>query len=427
MCASSILAGGTIYPDFSGHTMIKKPELLAPAGNLEKLEIAVHYGADAVYLAGKDFSLRNFSGNFSAEELAEGISYAHARNVAVYIACNIYSRNHETKALANYLETIGDLSADAVIVSDPGILYLCKTIIPHIDIHLSTQANTTNYNALEFWKNQGVRRVNLARELSLEEIQDIAGRDIIETEAFVHGAMCISYSGRCLLSSFLSLRDSNRGLCSHPCRWRYSVVEEKRPGEYYPVMEDKRGTYIFNSRDLCMIEHIPELIRTRVTALKIEGRMKGIHYLAATVNTYRQAIDAYCRNPETYSPDPDWYESLRKVFNRTLTTGFYFSNPDDIACNFQDVRNGEIHGFAGKIVSSSSDNTHRVAIRNKLSVTDPIEIISPGKPPFKCRILGIKDKTGNDINHGQPNTIVTLFLNSRFQPNDIIRKTMDPV
>ena len=254
---------------------INKPELLAPAGNFEKLKIAIHYGADAVYLAGKEFSLRNFSGNFSEKELFDAVEYAHEKKKKVYLALNIYSRNDEQKEILQLLKRIKKINPDAVIISDPGIILMARQIIPDIDIHLSTQSNTTNYNTAQFWKNMGIKRVNLARELSLVEINGIASKSIIETEIFIHGAMCISYSGRCLLSSFYTLRDSNRGLCSHPCRWRYSVVEEMRPDEYYPLAEDKRGSYIFNSKDLCMVQHIPEIINTGVTSLKIEGRMKG--------------------------------------------------------------------------------------------------------------------------------------------------------
>lgn len=401
--------------------MIKKPELLAPAGNFEKLEIAIHYGADAVYLAGKDFSLRNFSGNFTDDEIKDGIRLARSHQVKVYLACNIYSRNHEQVLLEKYLEKVGDLLPDAIIISDPGIIYLSGKIIPHIDIHLSTQANTTNYNTLEFWKQAGVKRVNLARELSLNEIKEISNRSIMETEVFIHGAMCVSYSGRCLLSSFLSNRDSNRGLCSHPCRWNYAVVEEQRPGEYHPLLEDERGTYIFNSKDLCMIDHIPELIETGVTSLKIEGRMKGVNYLASTVKTYRQAIDSYCQAPDTFQTDPEWHAELSQIYNRTYCTGFFFSNPADQTCNWSNQRAGKIHSFVGKILSCS-DVFHQVEIRNKVSCGDLVEVISPARSTIKSRVLQIRDSSGRIIEHAKPNTIAEIRLDKGFAPYDIIRK-----
>ena len=402
--------------------MIKKPELLAPAGNFEKLEIAIHYGADAVYLAGKDFSLRNFSGNFTRGELESAIRLAHEHGVKVYVAVNIYTRNFERGPLEDYLKEIGDLAPDAVIVSDPGVISLCRSLIPHIDIHLSTQANTTNFTALEFWKENGVKRVNLARELSLKEIQEISVMNILQTEVFIHGAMCVSYSGRCLLSSFLSQRDSNRGLCSHPCRWRYAVVEEQRPGEFMPIMEDTRGTYLFNSRDLCMIDHIPELVDAGISSLKIEGRMKGVNYLATVLKTYRSAIDSYCRNPEAYTVDPKWHSELNLIFNRTYSTGFYLSNPDDGICNWQNLKTGQIHSFIGKIISAGPDGAHQVEIRNKLSLNDTVEVITPGESAVASRVLKIFNTKGDPIDHAQPNTVAEIVLNTSFSPNDILRK-----
>jgi putative protease len=399
-----------------------KPELLAPAGNFEKLEIAVHYGADAVYLAGNDFSLRNFSGNFSDPELINAVAFAHQHKVKTYLACNIYSRNHEQKKIKAFLAQTGKIGPDAVIISDPGILLLAKEIIPHIPIHLSTQANTTNINAVEFWHSLGVKRVNLARELSLSEIREIAGRSPMETEVFVHGAMCISYSGRCLLSSFFSGRDSNRGLCSHPCRWKYAVVEEFRPDQYHPVLEDKRGTYIFNSKDLCMIEHIPELIRAGVTSLKIEGRMKGINYLASVIKTYRNAIDRYISAPETYKTDPEWFSELYRVFNREYCTGFYFGKPDETLQNYDNRHKGEIHSFVGKIIGIDSPQNYIVEIRNKISLGDFIEILSPRQKPKPFKILELTDIQHHSIIDTKPNTIALLKIETACQVNDIVRK-----
>ena len=424
MSAGSIPAGGTIHirNDEYMKKQVFRPELLAPAGNFEKLEIAVHYGADAVYLAGKNFSLRNFSGNFSNEELKEAVSFARHHGIKIYLACNIYSRNHEQKQIRKFLEHAGRINPDAIIISDPGIIMLSKQVIPEIPVHLSTQANTTNINAVKFWHSLGIKRVNLARELSLNEIQEICSSGHAEVETFIHGAMCVSYSGRCLLSSFLSGRDSNRGLCSHPCRWKYSVVEELRPGEYHCLMEDSRGRYIFNSKDLCMIEHIPELIDAGIHALKIEGRMKGINYLATVVKTYRHAIDSYINDPERYVTDPLWIEELTNIYHREYCTGFYFNLPDSELLNSTNKHHGQIHGFIGKIIECENDNTCRIAVRNRLSKGDTIEILSPAGPGAKIKIDCLYDSKGQEITHAQPNTIAVLRPGIHCHINDIVRK-----
>ncbi|MEX1302387.1 MAG: U32 family peptidase [Desulfotignum sp.] len=399
---------------------ITKPELLAPAGNFEKLEIAIHYGANAVYLAGKDFSLRNYSGNFTDAELAQAVSLAHARNVKVYVACNIFARNHEHDGICRFLELIGRINADAIIVSDPGIIRLAHQIIPHIPIHLSTQANTTSHSSALFWQSVGVRRVNLARELSLSEVTYISQNIPLETEIFVHGAMCISYSGRCLLSTFLTNRDSNRGLCSHPCRWRYSLVEELRPDDFYPITEDPRGTYLFNSRDLCMIRHLPELMQTGVTSFKIEGRMKGIHYLATVVKTYRDAIDTYTADPRNYALNPQWEQELSQVYHREYCTGFFFGKSEETTPNYKDVHQGEIHRFIGKILTCRDLTLHLVEIRNKLCRTDSVAVVAPGVPIRNTDILGLYDEKGTPIDQAQPNTRALLKLAHRFSKNDIL-------
>ncbi|MCG8614572.1 MAG: U32 family peptidase [Desulfobacterales bacterium] len=412
-------------PDTTISGILKKPELLAPAGNPEKLEIAVHYGADAVYMAGKDFSLRNFSGNFTGNELAEGIQYARARNVKTYLACNIYARNSEQNALQKYLETVGNLAPDAVIISDPGIVMLAKEIIPQIDIHLSTQANTTNYNTALFWQKLGIKRVNLARELSLDEISEIAARTDIETETFIHGAMCVSYSGRCLLSTVLSKRDSNRGLCSHPCRWKYAVVEEVRPNEFHPLAEDDRGTYIFNSKDMCMIDHIPALICAGIDSLKIEGRMKGVNYLASVVKTYRNAIDSYVNDPDNYQILPEWQSELFGVYHRAYCTGFYFGHPDEAgeaAMNRDNMHKGKIHSFIGKTLEAYDNNRCLVEIRNKLTRYDKVAVLTPSGPALESDVLDLSNSEGEPIENAQPNTRAIITLNTRVSPNDIIRK-----
>ncbi len=400
----------------------KKPELLAPAGNFEKMEIAFHFGADAVYLAGKDFSLRNFSGNFTEHELTEAVRYARARSGKVYLACNVYARNEEQDRLQAYLETIGRIAPHAIILSDPGVLRLARRLLPGIDIHLSTQANTTNVNAVRFWEDQGIKRVNLARELSLPEVREIAETVSAETEIFIHGAMCISYSGRCLLSSFLTMRDGNRGLCSHPCRWKYSIVEEQRPGEFHPLLEDERGAYILNSKDLCMIGHIPEIISSGVDSLKIEGRMKGINYLASVVKTYRAAIDSFCRNPAGYTLRREWMEELDSVFHREYCTGFYFNLPDRVLINHENRHGGGIHAFIGKVVHAGEDNTCSVRIRNRLRKNDRIEILSPGMDNRQAWIEQLLDSDLNPVNAVNPNTDAVLVLDRPVCEFDIIRK-----
>lgn len=430
----------------------QKPELLAPAGNYEKLEIAIHYGADAVYLGGKDFSLRNFSGNFTDRELESAVSYAHKHNVKVYVTCNIFSRNPEQKGLALFLEQIGNINADAVIITDPGIIRMAKQIIPHIAIHLSTQANTTNFNAVRFWQEAGVKRINLARELSLDDIRDItlkstqpspssenppsnllsnlqsnpSSSSTVEIETFIHGAMCISYSGRCLLSSFLTGRDSNRGLCSHPCRWKYAVVEEQRPGEYQQIMEDKRGAYIFNSKDLCMIDHIPELCGAGISSMKIEGRMKGISYLASVVKTYREAIDSYVASPESYTVKDVWHKELALIYHRTYCTGFYFNAPDQTLPNYSNIHQGNIHSFIGKTIKQLPDNHIVVAIKNRASVGDMVELLPPKGDALRSKILAIYDTNNSPIPHAQPNSNSVLKLDC---PDQIIQcpspKTLD--
>ncbi len=399
-----------------------KPELLAPAGNFEKLEIAIHYGADAVYLAGKDFSLRNFSGNFTDSELIEAVRTAHDANVKIYLACNIYSRNHEQSQIKSFLKKVSKIQPDAIIISDPGIIMQAQKIIPHVDIHLSTQANTTNYNTALFWQKLGVKRVNLARELSLNEIEEITQSTQIETEAFIHGAMCISYSGRCLLSNVLTNRDSNRGLCSHPCRWKYAVVEELRPNEFHPLMEDSRGSYIFNSKDLCMIEHIPALVNARISSLKLEGRMKGINYLASMVKTYRNAIDAYMESPEAYRVKKEWQKELFQVFHRAYSTGFYFGNSDEQFPNTENIHQGKIHSFIGKVLECLDEKRYLVEIRNKINKNDRIEILTPNGDAKESCILDLTDPDQNPIENAQPNSRAIFGMAHSCQPNDIIRK-----
>ena len=400
---------------------IKKAELLAPAGNFEKLRIAIHYGADAVYLAGKNFSLRNFSDNFTIDELASAVAFSRKHGVKVYVACNIYSRNVEQQDITNYLEKLSEIGPDAVIVADPGIFMEARTVIPQIPLHLSTQANTTNYKSAVFWKNLGAKRINVARELSLNEVKEIARCSGVEIEAFVHGAMCISYSGRCLLSNFMANRASNRGLCAHPCRWKYALVEELRPGKYFPFAEDHRGAYIFNSKDLCMIEHIPEMLEAGIASLKIEGRMKGINYLASTVKFYREAIDAYLENPEKYDIKEYWLEELGKIHHRGYSTGFYFGDPDQISPVYE-FKNNRIQIFLGKVIDNAGGIGVSIDVRNKIFQGEVIEVLSRKGPVRQDKIVDILDPHGQSIPFAQPGSKVTILLDHDCLPNDIIRR-----
>jgi len=399
-----------------------KVELLAPAGNFEKLEIAIHYGADAVYLGGKDFSLRNFSGNFRLEEIRQAVAYAHDHGVKLYVTVNIYARNDQQPFIAAYLEQLGTLGPDGVIVADPGVFMTARELIPHIPLHLSTQANSTNYKTVEFWEQLGIRRINVARELTLPEIKAIAEQAQIEIEAFVHGAMCIAYSGRCLLSSFMANRHSNRGMCAHPCRWKYALVEELRAGEYMPIAEDDRGTYIFNSKDLCMIEHIPAMIDAGVSALKIEGRMKGINYLATVVKVYREAIDRYYQDPMGYAVQPEWLVELNRIDRRGFCSGFYFDDPQQTVPDFDFKMDTETHRFIGKILTVDNDGHTLMEVRNKCGIGDTVEIISPRKAIRKTIIRNMCDDEGNSIQIAQPNTRVYPDLGLKTKPNDLIRK-----
>ena len=355
---------------------MKKPELLAPAGNLEKLKTAVLYGADAVYLSGLNYGLRAFADNFTYEELEEAIKFAHAYNVKVYITVNIFFHNDDLQGLITYLKDLNEMGADGIIVSDPGVVMLARSEVPALEVHLSTQANTTNWASAVYWYNQDVKRIILARELSLNEIKEIRTKtpDELKLEVFVHGAMCISYSGRCLLSNYMSFRDSNRGECTHPCRWKYYLMEEKRAGEYLPVFEDERGTYIFNSKDLCMIHKIPELIRTGVNSFKIEGRMKSIHYIACVVSAYRKAIDEYFKDPASYQFDPSLLENIKKASHREFTTGFYFGKPSETEQTYESSNYIREYDFVG-LVKEYNKEKHFAVVeqRNLFEVGDRVE------------------------------------------------------
>ncbi len=400
-------------------------ELLAPAGNFEKLETAIHFGADAVYLGGSSFSLRNFSGNFTIDGMGDAIAYAHGHGAKVYVAVNVFARTAEQNEIAEYLAHLGRIRPDAVILADPGVFMMARDIIGDIPVHISTQANTTSCMSAAFWAELGATRINAARELSLTEIKAIAETVPIEVEAFAHGAMCVSYSGRCLLSNYLAGRDANRGSCAHACRWRYHLVEETRPGKFMPIEQDDRGTYIFNARDLCTIEHIPELIEAGIASLKIEGRMKGLNYLAATVKTYRQAIDAYYTDPAEYQILPEWKTELETINYRGYSTGFFFNDPAGLIPNFDIPKTPVDHRYVGKVVRKPDPFRLLVDIRNKTVSGDCIEIVSPVGPARLntiCEIIGPK---GDSTTVAQPNTRVTLVLETADDcgPGDILRRT----
>ena len=401
---------------------MNKVELLAPAGNLEKLEIVLHYGADAVYLSGKAFSLRNFSGNFSLDELTSAIRLVHDHKAKAYVAVNIFARPKDIPPMADYIEQLRSLSPDGIILADPAVLSLVRRIAPDIPVHLSTQANTTNDEAVRFWQRQGVRRINAARELSLKEIMQLSVDNHMEIEAFVHGAMCISYSGRCLLSNYMAQRPSNQGMCCQPCRFNYSVMEETRPGQYFPVAQDERGTYIFNSKDLCMVQYLPEMIQANVRALKIEGRMKGIHYAATAVKIYREAIDAYYADPGGFVSQPHWQQELDKITSRGYCTGFYLEEPQAVAQNFSPPQPPP-YALAAKVISTAGRNRAFIEVRNQLRVDDSIEIIKPNGPAISDHISGIMTVEGDRVQVAQPGSRVTLDLSTDCDALDLLRRS----
>ena len=404
---------------------MKKPELLAPAGNMEKLRIAIHYGADAVYLGGKSFGLRNLADNFSAAELGEAVNYAHERKVKVYLTVNAYPDNDDIADLYRYLEEMRAIPFDAYIAADPGVIEIIREISPERDIHLSTQANTTNWKSALFWEKQGVRRINLAREMPREGMHQVRQRTAIELEAFVHGAMCISYSGRCLLSSVMSGRDANRGECSQPCRWNYALVEETRPGEYFPVFEDQNGSFIFNSKDLCLLPYLPELIATGVNSLKIEGRMKGIYYVASVVRVYREALDRYFADPETYCCKPEWQEELCKISHRGYTTGFFLGPPKDIDHQYHSsyIRN---HEFVGIVEELLPDGAIIVGVRNRINRGDTLEFIGPSLSANAHVLEEIITAGGEKAEAANPNQRIIVKTSFSAEKYDLVRREKSP-
>ena len=406
----------------------KKPELLVPAGSLEVLETAVMFGADAVYIGGEAYGLRAKAKNFTMEEMARGIAFAHAHGVRVHVTANILAHNCDLEGAEAYFHELRELEPDALIIADPGMFMLAREICPGIDIHISTQANNTNYKTCLFWYEQGAKRVVSARELSLEEIREIRRRipEDLEIESFVHGAMCISYSGRCLLSNYFTGRDANRGACTHPCRWKYAVVEETRPGRYLPVYENERGTYLFNSGDLCMIGHIPELIDAGIDSFKIEGRMKTALYVATVARTYRQAIDDCLESGEKYRAHVDRYlAQIGKCTHRPFTTGFYFGRPDESAqiYDYSTYVNEAVYlGTVGEIVARDGGMCARIEQRNKFCVGDKIEIMKPGGENISATVLAMYDGQGRPIQScPHAKQIIDVRLSAEPETYDILR------
>ena len=373
---------------------MKKPELLVPASSLEVLKTAVRYGADAVYIGGEVFGLRAKAKNFSLEEMKEGVEFAHRYNVKVYVTANILAHNSDIEPVKAYFNDLKKVKPDALIIADPAIFTIAKEMLPDMELHISTQANNTNYGTYNFWHSLGAKRVVSARELSISEIKDIRNHipDDLEIETFVHGAMCISYSGRCLLSSFMAGRDANKGACTHPCRWKYAVVEESRPGQYMPVEENERGTYIFNSKDLCMIDHIPELVDAGIDSFKIEGRMKTALYVATVARTYRMAIDDYFENPKKYEENIPKYKTLiSQCTYRQYTTGFFFGKPDETTqiydCNVYE-RDYVYLGISGEPLE---DGSFVIEQKNKFCVGDKIEIMKADGRDIEANVISITD------------------------------------
>lgn len=406
--------------------MRNKPEVLAPANSLEVLKTAVEYGADAVYIGGEMYGLRAKAKNFSAEDMKKGIAYAHERGKKVYVTANITAHNRDLEGVRAYFHELKEIRPDALIISDPGVFTIAKEVCPEIDIHISTQSNNVNYMTFRFWKEQGATRVVTARELSLEEIGNIRKNipDDFEIETFVHGAMCISYSGRCLLSHYFTGRDANLGACTHPCRWKYYIMEEKRPGEFLPVEENERGTYIFNSKDLCMIEHISELVNAGIDSFKIEGRMKTALYVAVVSRTYRQAIDDYFENPQKYIDNIPYYKKeIAKCTYRQFTTGFFFgptTHDSQIYDNNTYVKGYE---YLGTIHESLEDGRGVFEQKNKFSVGDEVEIMKPTGENIVTKVLSMQDEKGENVDScPHPGQRITLQTECILQEYDIIRK-----
>ena len=405
---------------------MRHPELLIPASSLEVLKIAVIFGADAVYIGGEAFGLRAKAKNFSLEEMKEGVAFAHAHNVRVYVTANILAHNSDLDGVRKYFEELKEVNPDALIISDPGVFMIAKEVLPEMELHISTQANNTNYGTYLFWKGQGAKRVVSARELSLREIKEIRDHipDDLEIESFIHGAMCISYSGRCLLSNYFTGRDANQGACTHPCRWKYSIMEETRPGEYMPVYENERGTYIFNSKDLCMIEHVPDLINAGIDSLKVEGRMKTALYVATVARTYRKAIDDYQTDPKRYEANMDWYkEEIGKCTFREFTTGFFYGKPDETTQIYDNNTYIKNYTYLGIIGQRDEKGYYSLEQRNKFSVGEQIEVMKPNGENIEVVVKGIYDEDYEPMESApHPKQLLHIDLGIPLDQYDILRR-----
>lgn len=405
---------------------MRTPELLIPASSLEVLKTAVIFGADAVYIGGEAFGLRAKAKNFSMEDMKEGIEFAHAHGVKVYVTANILAHNRDLAGVESYFRELRDIHPDALIIADPGVFNIAKRVCPEIERHISTQANNTNYDTYLFWHELGAKRVVSARELSLEEIREIREHipEDMEIETFVHGAMCISYSGRCLLSNYFTGRDANQGACTHPCRWKYAVVEETRPGEYMPVYENERGTYIFNSKDLCMIEHIPEILEAGIDSLKIEGRMKTALYVATVARTYRKAIDDYKKDPKLYKKNMPWYlDQISNCTYRQFTTGFFFGKPDEASQIYDSNTYVKEYTYLGIVGEKNEEGLYRIEQRNKFSVGETIEIMKPDGSNISVQVRRIVNENGEEQQSApHPKQVLYLDLGVEMDQYDILRR-----
>ena len=405
---------------------MKKIELLAPAGDLEKLKMAISYGADAVYLGGEAFGLRKASKNFTIDKISEGIKFAHDRGKRVYVTLNIIPHSKDLIGLEEYVAELYNIGVDAVIVSDPGMYTIIKNTVPDLEIHISTQGSVTNAATINFWHSLGASRVVLARELSLKEIEEIRTKvsDDMEIETFVHGAMCMSYSGRCLLSNYMTGRDANMGDCAHPCRYKYHLVEEKRPGEYFPIYEDDEGTFIFNSKDLCMIPHIPELIKSGINSFKIEGRVKSSYYVATVIRSYRMAIDSYYNDPDNYEFKEEWLDEIKKASHRDFTTGFYFGKPTEEAQIYDSSSYIRGYDFVGMVLDYDKESKiATVEQRNRMFVGDEVEIFGPGTDHFTQKIENLWDEEGAAIEVApHPQQIIKIKMDQEVDRYFLIRK-----
>ena len=405
---------------------VRKPELLIPASSLEVLKTAVVFGADAVYIGGEAFGLRAKAKNFSMEDMKEGIAFAHAHGVKVYVTANILAHNRDLEGVRAYFEELKEIKPDALIIADPGVFMLAKEICPEIERHISTQANNTNYLTYQFWYQQGAKRVVSARELSMEELRELRAHipEDLEIETFVHGAMCISYSGRCLLSNYFTGRDANQGACTHPCRWKYAVMEESRPGEYLPVYENERGTYIFNSKDLCMIEHIPELLESGIDSFKIEGRMKTALYVATVARTYRKAIDDCLKSRELYEEHMPWYkEQIAACTYREFTTGFFYGKPDESSQIYDNNTYQKGYTYLGIAGDVDAENYIHLEQRNKFSVGEMIEIMKPDGENLAVRVEAILNEEGEAMESApHPQQKLRVKLSGKADACDILRR-----